>query len=101
MAGRRAFDCPNPEVASGERTYSLRKPWQTSSSIYFLEALTVDGLIPFTVVVGSVPFCSKKCRIVLNCFWTSDPCLVLDSIEDLVDEEPKRSEMLCQLEGLE
>jgi len=67
----------------------------------FLEAPAVDGLIPFTVMAGSVSFFSGKCRIVLNWSWTPDPCLVLDSIEDFVDGEPERSEMLCQLEGLE
>ena len=61
----------------------------------------MDGLVPFTVMVRPVLFCSEKCRIIPDWSRTSDPRLVLDAIEDLVDGETKRSEVLYRLEGLE
>ena len=32
----------------------------------FSEAPTVDGLVPFTVVVRTILFCSEKCRIIMD-----------------------------------
>jgi len=34
--------------------------------MYFLEAPVVDGLVPITVMIRIISFCSEKCRIVLN-----------------------------------
>ena len=69
--------------------------------LIFPEAPAVDGLVPFAVGVRTILFCSRKCRIVSDWSRASDPPLVLDGIEDLVNGEPERSKMLCRLEGLE
>jgi len=61
----------------------------------------VDGFVIFTVVVRAVLFCFGKCRIVPDWSRASDPWLVLGSVEDLVDGEPERNEVLYWLEGLE
>jgi len=60
----------------------------------------VDGLVPLTVMVGTILFCSEKYKIVLDWSRVPDLWLVLDGIEDLIDGEPKRSEVLCQFERL-
>ena len=69
--------------------------------LIFLEAPAVDGLVPFAVRIRTILFCSGKCRIVPDWSRESEPRLVLDGIEDLVDAEPERSEVLCRLVGLE
>jgi len=61
----------------------------------------VDGIVSFTVLVRTILFYSEKCRIIPNWSRAPNPRLVLDGIEDLVDGEPERSEVLCRLEGLE
>ena len=45
---RQALDCPDPEAASGVRTYSLRKSWWMSYFRYFqrLRQLMVLYLLP-------------------------------------------------------
>jgi len=60
-----------------------------------LEGPTVDGLVPLTVMVIGIFFCSEKHGIVPNWSLASNSLLVLDGIEDLVDGEPQRSEMFC------
>ena len=60
----------------------------------------MDGLVPLIVMVETVLFCSGKCRILPDWSRIPDPQLVLDGIENLVDEEPERSEVLFQLESL-
>ena len=47
----------------------------------------MDGLVPFTIVVGTIFFCSGRCRIVPDLSWAHDPCLVFDGVEYLVDGE--------------
>jgi len=59
------FGCPDLE-ASGVRTFF----GETLADELFevlLMAPVVNGLVPFTVVVGSVLFCSGKYKIVLDC----------------------------------
>ena len=65
------------------------------------KALVVDGFVPFIVAVETILFCSEKCRIVPDWSRAYDPWLVLDGIGDLIDGEPERSKVLCQLEGSE
>ena len=60
----------------------------------------MDGSVPLTIVEGTILFCSRECGIVLDRSWMLDPRLVLDGVEDLVDGEPERGEVLCQLKGL-
>ena len=60
--------------------------------------------MPFTVVVRTVLFCSGKCEIISVWFQATDPWFVVDvvdGVDDLVDGELERSEVLFQLEGLE
>ena len=57
------------------------------------EGPTVDGLVPFGFVVGAVFLRSEKRGIVLDLSWTSDPWLILDGVEDLIDREPQWSEV--------
>jgi len=85
----------------GVRMCSLRKPLDDKLFQVFLEAPAVDSLVPLTVVVRTTLFYSEKCRFVSDWSRASDPRLVLDGVEDLVDGEPKQSEVLCWLEGLE
>ena len=61
----------------------------------------MDGLMSLTVVVSIVFFRSGECRVVLDRLRMPYPRLVLDGIENFVDEEPQRSEVLFHLEGLE
>ena len=68
-----------------------------SEEVFFEEALTdklfqvlseisaVDGLVPMSIVVRTVFFCSRECGVVLDRFWTSDSWLVLDGVEELID----------------
>jgi len=51
----------------------------------------VDGLVPFTVMVGTIFLRTEKRGIVLDWSQTSDPGLVFDGVEDLVDRELQQS----------
>jgi len=66
-----------------------------------LDASTVDSLLPLFVMVRAVFFCLGEYGIILAWFRMSDPWLVLDGVEDLIDSELQQSEVLCQLVGLE
>ena len=55
--GGRALRCSDQKTASGVRAYSLRKPRRMSSPGIFGGSV-MDGLAPFTVVVGAVFFYS-------------------------------------------
>jgi len=61
----------------------------------------MDGIVPFTVMIRIILFYFGKCRIVSDLSRASDLLMVLDGIEDLIDGELERSEVLCRLEGLE
>jgi len=54
----------------------------------------MDGFVPLTVVVGAVLFCPGMRGVVLYGSRTPRPGLVLDGVEDFVDREPERSELL-------
>ena len=55
----------------------------------------MDGLVPLTVMVGAVLFCSGKGEIILD--GTRDPGLVLDGVEDFIDGELEQSELFTGL----
>ena len=42
----------------------------------------MDGLVFLTVMVGTLPLCSEKCRVVFNRLRASYPWLVLDGTEE-------------------
>ena len=87
--------CPDPEAASGVRTYSLTDElFQVPS-----ETPIMDGLVPFTVVIRAILFCSGIRGIVLDGSRTPDSGLILDGVEDFVDGELERSELSYQLVG--
>jgi len=44
----------------------------------------MDGLVPFTVVVGAVLFCSEMRGITLDGSQTPDPGLILNGVELLM-----------------
>jgi len=52
----------------------------------------VDGLVPFTVVVGTVFLRLGKRGIVVDWSRASNPGLIFDGVEDLVDRELQRNE---------
>jgi len=54
----------------------------------------MDGLVPLTIVVGAVLFCSGTRGVILDRSQTSDPKLSPNGVEDFVDGEPERSELL-------
>ena len=56
------------------------------------ENSTVDGLVSFTFVEGTILFRSEEYRVVLDRLRAPYPWLVLDGIEDLIDWEPQRGE---------
>ena len=60
----------------------------------------MNDLLSLTIIVRATFFCSEKCEVVLDWFRTSDPWLVIDGVEDLIDEH-QRSEVLCRLVSLE
>jgi len=51
-------------------------------------------------MVRTIFFCSRECRVVLDRLRALYPRLILDGIEDFVNREPQRSEVLFHLEGL-
>ena len=57
--------------------------------------------MPLPVVKGTVLFCSRECRVVLDRSRANDSKLVLDGVEDFVDGKYERGKVLCQLEVLE
>ena len=61
----------------------------------------MDNFVPFTVVVGAVLFCSGMREVILDGSRMPDQRLILDGIEDFVDAESERSELLYQLVGSE
>ena len=65
------------------------------------EVFAVDGLVSLTVMVRAVFFRFVECWVILDWLWAPDPRLVLDGIEDLIDREPEKNEVLCQLENLD
>jgi len=67
----------------------------------FSEAPAVDSLVSFAVMIGTILFCSGRCRIVPDWSRVPNPWLVFDGIEDLVDGKPEGSELFCQLESSE
>ena len=52
-----------------------------------LEALAVDSLVSFTIVIRTVFFCFGECRVILNWSRSPHPRLIFDGIEDFVDAE--------------
>jgi len=54
----------------------------------------MDDLVSLTIMVGTIFFCSEKCGIVPDWSWTPNPWLVFDGVEDFIDGESQRSEML-------
>ena len=46
---------------------------------------TMDGLVSFGFVIGAVLFRVGKREIMLDCSRASDPWLILDGVEDLID----------------
>ena len=48
------------------------------------EALAVDGSMFLTVVIRTIYFCSRVCRIILDRPRAPHPRLVFDDIEDFV-----------------
>ena len=66
-----------------------------------LEGPAVDNFVSFTIMIGVILFCSEKCEIVLNWSWISNPWLVLDGVEDLINGELQKSEVFLQLVGSE
>ena len=61
----------------------------------------MDGLVPFTVMIRTIFFRSEKYGVVLDWLWALNPRLVLDGVEDFIDGEHRRNEVLFHLEGLE
>ena len=57
-----AFGCPDSEAASGVRNEDifLAEAFADELLEVFSEAPTVGGLVPLTVMIGAVLFCSKK-----------------------------------------
>ena len=60
----------------------------------------MDGLVPFIIMIGTV-FCCDRCKIVYDWSRALGSWLGFEGIEDLVNKEPKRSEVLCRLESSE
>ena len=54
---------------------------------------TIDGLVPFAVVIGTVFLRTRKREIVLDWFQASNSGLVFNGVEDLVDRELQQSEV--------
>ena len=54
-----------------------------------------------TIMIGTIFLFSGKYGIVSDGSWASNPRLILDGVEDLVDGEPQRSGILFRLEGSE
>ena len=65
------------------------------------EAPAMDGLVPFIVMVEAVFFCFRMRRVVLDGSRLPDPGLILDGVEDLIEGEPERSDLLYRLVGSE
>ena len=61
----------------------------------------MGGHLSLSVMIGAIFFCSGECGIVLNWSRVLNPWLVLDVVEDLIDEESQRSEMMLCPEGSE
>ena len=57
--------------------------------------------MPLTVIVRIVFFHSENCGVVLDWLQALYPQLVQDDVEDFVDGEPQRSEVLFHIKGLE
>ena len=66
-----------------------------------LKASAVDGPVSLTVMVRTIFFLFEKCGVVLDWLQTLYPRLVFNGVEDFVDGESQRSEVLFHLEGLE
>ena len=64
------------------------------------EALAVDDMVSFTVMIRTVFFCFAKCRVILDRSRAPHPRPGFDGIEDFFDGEPQLSEVLFNLEGL-
>ena len=65
----------------------------------FLEAPAMNGVVPLTVIVGAILFCSEKCRAILDGSWMPDLGLVLDGVEDFIDGEIEQGGLLYRLGG--
>ena len=66
--------------------------FQVSSKV-----LTMDGSVPLAVMEGTILFCSGKFEVVMDRSRTSDPQLVLDSVEDLVNRKHEWGECFISL----
>jgi len=60
----------------------------------------MDGLMSFTVMERIVFFLSEECRVVLDRLRVIYSWMVLYSIEDFIDGELQRSEVLFYLKCL-
>jgi len=65
------------------------------------KAPTMSDLVLLTIVVKAILFCSGMRGAVLDGSQTPDSGLILDGVEDFVDGEPERSELLYRLVGSE
>ena len=94
------FGYSDLEAASSVSIYSLRKPMRISSSRCFRSSGNGWSCAPY-IMLGAILFCSRKRGVVLDGSQMPDPGLILDGVEDFVDGEPERSELLYQLVGSE
>jgi len=63
------------------------------------EASEVGGLVSLTIVVRTIIFHFRKCRVVLDRLRAPYPWLVLDGIEDFIDGEPQWGGVLFRPES--
>jgi len=61
----------------------------------------MDGLIPLTVMIRAILFCSDMRGVVLDRSQTPNPGLILNGVEDFIDGEAEQSELLYRLVGSE
>jgi len=81
--------------------YSFRKPLTDELFQVPPKVLTMDGAVSLVVMKGAILFYPRERGVILDRSRMPDSRLLLDGIEDLIDGEPERGEVLCQFEGLE
>jgi len=101
LGKRRSIRLPCIDGCLGSKDILFEEALTNNFFHVLSKAFAVDGPVPLALMVRTILLRSGECGVVVDRLLTLYPQLIFDSIEDFVDGESRRSEVLFHLEGLE